>query len=48
MTQPVSDDLTVMQNGYPVGELERNVHVVLDHEQGDGGIELFNQGGHHV
>jgi len=48
MTQAVSDNLTVVQNGDPVGELERNVHVVLDDEQGDGGIEPFNQSRHHV
>ena len=41
VTEAVSDNLPVMQDRDPVGQLERDVHIVLDDQQGHGGIELF-------
>ena len=46
--EAVGDDLAVVQDGDAVGEREGDVHVVLDHQQRDGGIELLEERRHGV
>src|SRR4029453_7083055 len=48
VTEAISDDLPVVQDGNPVGQLESNVHIMLDDQQCDGGIELLEQCRHNV
>ena len=48
VTEAISDDLPVVQHGNSIGQLEGNVHIMLDDQQCDGGIELLKQGRHDV
>ena len=48
MGQAVGDDLAVVQDRDALREREGNVHVVLDHQQGDGRIELLQERRHRV
>src|SRR3972149_547033 len=48
VAEAVGDDLPVVQHGDTIGQLERHIHVVLDDEQRDRGIEPFEQRRHPV
>src|SRR5262245_24057098 len=46
--QAVGDDLAVVQDRDALREREGHVHVVLDHQEGDGRIELLQERRHRV
>src|SRR3989442_1231652 len=46
--EAVGDDLPVVQDRDPIGQLEGDVHVVLDDQQGDLRVELLEQRGHQL